>query len=69
MRMISRMDKKHGGARLNAGRKTEIQGEKMVRLTITVDPLTVRKLRVIGNGNKARGARIAAEMAYAKLQA
>lgn len=63
------MTKSHGGARRNSGRKTEVLGEKMVRLTITVDPLTVRKLAALGNGNKARGARIAAEVAYAKYQA
>lgn len=67
--MISRMSKTHGGARLNAGRKTEVQGEKMVRLTVTVDPMTVRKLVVVGDGNKARGVRIAVEAAYAKRQA
>lgn len=66
--MESSMEKTHGGARRNAGRKTEMPGEKMRKVTITVDEVTVRRLRVVGDGNVARGVRHAAQVAYDKWQ-
>lgn len=62
------MKKTHGGARLNAGRKTEVQDQKTERVNVTLDPLTVRKLRVVGEGNLSRGIRKSAELAYEKYQ-
>ena len=63
------MKNTHGGARRNAGRKTEVQDQKTVRVNVTLDPLTVRKLRVVGGGNLSRGIRIGAALAYDKYQA
>lgn len=62
------MKTKHGGARRNAGRKTEIAGERMKRLGVTLDERTVRLLNVLGEGNVSRGIRVAADMAYEEWQ-
>lgn len=62
------MKNTHGGARPNAGRKTELPGERMRRVTITVNEMTVRRLRIVGDGNVARGVRHAAQVAYDRWQ-
>lgn len=46
------------------GPKTELRGEKMHRVTFTLDDLTRRMLRVLGSGNESRGVREAARAAY-----
>ena len=57
-----------GGARRNAGRKTEMVGQKTKAVTVTLDDITVRKLKVVGDGNLSRGIRHAAEVAFDKYQ-
>ena len=49
------------------GPKTETP-ETMVRVTVTLDALTRRKLKVLGNGNESAGVRIAARVAYERYQ-
>jgi hypothetical protein len=44
-------------------------GRPMEHTTITLDALTLRKLRVLGNGNVSEGVRIAAEVAFDRYQA
>lgn len=66
--MISSMKNTHGGARLNAGRKSEVIGAKMRQVTVTIDELTERKLRVLGDGNLSKGVRAAAIVGYEKYQ-
>lgn len=58
------MKKQHGGARRNAGRKTEVAGERMTRTNVSLDERTLRLLKVIGENNLSRGIRVAADMAY-----
>lgn len=60
--------KQHGGARRNAGRKTEKVGAPTRAVSVSLDELTVRRLRVVGDGNLSRGIRIAAELGYEKFQ-
>lgn len=60
--------KQHGGARRNAGRKTEKVGAPTRAVSVSLDELTVRRLRVVGDGNLSRGIRIASELAYEKFQ-
>lgn len=60
--------KQHGGARRNAGRKTEKVGAPTRAVSVSLDELTVRMLKVVGDGNLSRGIRIAAEIAYQRYQ-
>lgn len=62
------METKRGGARINAGRKTEMVGRPTKPVTITLDEMTVRKLKTLGEGNLSRGVRAAADVAYEKYQ-
>lgn len=48
----------------SAGRKTELAGVPMKCVTITIDELTIRKLRVVGLDNVSRGVRESAALAY-----
>lgn len=63
-----KMKKQHGGARRNAGRKTEVTGERMLRRSVTLDERTIRLLNVLGDGNLSRGIRAAADTAYEAWQ-
>ncbi len=58
----------HGGKRRNSGRKTEVSSEAMSRRTMTLDPMTIRKLTVVGDGNISKGVRIAAQLAFEAYQ-
>lgn len=60
--------KARGGIRRNAGRKTEDHAERVEKHTVTLYPMTARKLKVIGGGNMSRGIRIAANVAFDKYQ-
>lgn len=60
--------KQHGGARRNAGRKTEAVGAPTRPVSVSLDEMTVRKLKVVGDGNLSRGIRLAADLAYARYQ-
>lgn len=63
------MEKKaRGGARRNAGRKTERPGDPAKVRSVSLDDMTVRKLRVVGGGNVSKGIRLAAELAYLSYQ-
>ena len=62
------MTKQHGGARRNAGRKTEVAGERMKRMCVTLDTRTIRLLIVLGDGNLSLGIRAAADVAYDEYQ-
>lgn len=62
------MKKQHGGARRNAGRKTEVAGERMKRLCVTLDARTIRLLDVLGGGVISLGVRVAADVAYDEYQ-
>ena len=55
---------KRGGARRNTGPKTELLGQPTRRVQVRLDDRSIELLRVIGNGNVSRGARIAADAAY-----
>jgi len=50
------------------GRKTELVGEPMRRTEISVDEMTLRLLRVLGDGNVSKGVREAARVAYDRYQ-
>ena len=43
-------------------------GEVADRITVTLDALTVRRLRVLGDGNVSQGVRVAARAAYDRYQ-
>lgn len=58
----------HGGARRNAGKRTEKPAERMTRVQFTVDTKTRDLLRVLGGGNESKGVREAARVAYAAYQ-
>lgn len=58
----------HGGKRLNAGRKSEVLGWPTKPVTVTLDELTVRKLRVLGKGNVSKGIRASADLAFEAYQ-
>lgn len=51
------------------GPKTELPpGEVLERVTLMLDPLTRRKLKVLGNDNESLGARIATRVAFERYQ-
>ncbi len=60
--------KQHGGARRNAGRKTEKVGSPTRAVSVSLDEMTVRKLKVVGDGNLSRGIRVAADLAFERYQ-
>jgi hypothetical protein len=60
--------KKHGGPRRNSGPKTELIGEPMRRVQVTLDARTVDLLQVLGDGNVSKGIRQAARVAYDRYQ-
>lgn len=62
------MKLKHGGARRNAGRKTEVLGERMKPIRVTLDERTMRLLKAMGNGVVSKGIRVAANIAYDEWQ-
>lgn len=65
----SRMEaKKHGGARRNSGPKTEMVGEPMKRVQVSLDIRTLDLLQVLGDGNVSKGIRHAARVAYDRYQ-
>lgn len=58
----------HGGKRPNAGRKLEIAGAVAKKHTVTIDEMTVRKLKVLGDGNVSKGVRLSADVAFERYQ-
>lgn len=68
--MIRNMeDNTHGGPRRRSGRKTELPPSEHTKpVTVTLDEMTLRMLRVLGDGNLSRGIRDAARVAYARYQ-
>lgn len=50
------------------GRKPINPGQPMDRKVVTLDELTLRKLKVLGEGNISAGVRRAAEVAFARYQ-
>lgn len=50
------------------GRKPLTPGEPMKRKVVTMDEMTLRKLRVLGDGNISQGVRRAAEVAFDRYQ-
>lgn len=62
-----RMDAKP--PRKKPGRKPDNPGEPYQRLIFTVDEMTLRKLKALGDGNRSKGLREAARIAYDKYQA
>ena len=59
-----------GGKRRNSGRKTEPDVDGPVRKhTVTLDEMTERKLKVLGDGNMSRGIRRSAKHTYDAYQA
>jgi hypothetical protein len=67
--MIQHMNQpRRGGPRRNAGRKTELNGQPTKRVQLTLDERTVELLKVLGDGNMSRGARVAADVAYDRYQ-
>jgi hypothetical protein len=53
---------------MKPGPKTELFGEKVKCVNFTVDEMTMRKLKVLGNGNASKGVREAARVAYEAYQ-
>lgn len=51
------MKNKHGGARQNAGRKTENPEIRMVSFSVSIDLKSAERLRMLGDGNRSRGLR------------
>lgn len=45
-----------------------MHGEPMTKTVVSLDEMSRRKLRVLGEGNISAGIRRAAEMAYARYQ-
>ena len=58
----------HGGKRQNSGRKTELGAGKTKKITVTVDDLTHRRLKVVGVGNVSLGVRLCSEHTFAAYQ-
>lgn len=50
------------------GPKNELGGQPVERVTVTLDEMTRRKLKVVGDGNTSMGIRIAADLAYDRYQ-
>jgi len=50
------------------GRKTELVGERVRRVQVSLDEMSLRMLKVLGDGNASKGARLAARVAYDKYQ-
>lgn len=44
-------------------------GETMSKKVVTLDSITLRKLKVLGDGNVSAGVRHSADVAYARYQA
>lgn len=53
---------------MKRGRKPIHPGEPMTRHVVTVDEMTLRKLKVLGDGNVSLGVRVAANAAFEKYQ-
>lgn len=51
---------KNGGPRKGAGLATDAGGAKTERHTVTLDSVTVERMKAIGSGNLSRGIREAA---------
>ncbi len=54
---------------MKTGPKTERPGEPLTRHQVLIDALSLRMLRVLGNGNLSKGIREAAKVAYERYQA
>lgn len=52
----------------NAGRKTELNGQRVTKRSMSIDEMTARKLAVLGDGNLSKGIRRAAEYAFSQYQ-
>lgn len=50
------------------GRKPINPGQPMERKVVTLDEMTTRKLKVLGNGNISAGVRRAVEVAFDRYQ-
>lgn len=50
------------------GRKPIIVGEVMKRTVVSLDEMTIRKLKVLGENNISRGVRRATDTAYERFQ-
>ncbi len=59
---------RRGGARPNSGPKTELGGQPVRRVQVSLDDRTLELLKVLGNGNVSAGIRHAARVAYDKYQ-
>lgn len=57
-----------GGARRNAGRKTERYDLEVSKRTVSLDPSTLRRLAALGGGNVSLGIRFAATVAFDRYQ-
>jgi len=53
-----------GGLRPRSGRKTELAGQPVRRVQLSLDDRTLRLLKTLGDGNTSKGTRIAADAAY-----
>jgi hypothetical protein len=51
------LKKKHGGPREGAGRKVEDGSEDLKRYNVSLDAHTVKKAKVLGDGNMSAGIR------------
>lgn len=54
--------------KLKPGPKTEFVAERVKCVNFTVDEMTLRKLKALGQGNASRGVREAARVAYDAYQ-
>lgn len=50
------------------GRKPFNPGQPMERKVVTVDEMTLRKLKVLGDGNISAGVRLATYVAFSRYQ-
>jgi hypothetical protein len=50
------------------GRKPFNPGQPMERKVVTVDEMTLRKLKVLGDGNISAGVRLATHVAFMRYQ-
>ncbi len=54
--------------RMKKGPKTQTDGAPVGRVAVTLDEMSQRKLRVLGEGNMSLGIRRAADVAYQRYQ-
>ncbi len=53
---------------MTRGRKPLLAGQAMSRHVVSIDEMTLRKLKVLGDGNLSLAVRVAAQVAFDRYQ-